>query len=251
MSARLMAPAAILVALLGSVACSSSSGASAAPAAAPASTTAAATTTTTDPGLDPTKVEQTVRDAVQAASAAHMKGTVAAKGQTVGLDLQLNSDTASGTITANGVTVPVVLVNKVYYVRFTADLLKAGGVPPTSPAAAKLLDKWVPSTSPALNPGVLNEVQSFLNYHEFMSHAFTVDAHKIVALGSDTIDGIQVLKYQDQTSSSTVYVTAASPHYPLRVVTGGGQGPTGTINFTGWDKPVAVTAPPKSETFGG
>lgn len=245
MSARPVAAVAMFVALLGSVACSASPGASGAP----GTTVATTATSTTDPGLDPAKIEGTVKEAVLAASAVHVKGTMASKNQTIGLDLQLNSDSASGTITQGGVATPVMLVDKVYYVRFTADVLKAGGVSPTSAASAKLVNKWVPSTSSALNPGMLKELQTFLSYSGFIQQTFgTLDSDKIVTSGTDNINGVPVVVYKNLTHPETSDITAASPHYVLRVTSTSGQ-TTGTLDLTGWNQPVAVTLAPKSEIY--
>src|SRR5205823_3170125 len=115
-------------------------------------TTAAPTTTSSAPdaALDPAKIEATVLAAAKSANAVHIKGAEAGNGGTATIDIQLNADSATGTVTDHGVTYPIRLVNKVYYIQFTASVLKAQGADPAGAAAKALLNKWVPSTSKAI-----------------------------------------------------------------------------------------------------
>jgi hypothetical protein len=242
MSTRPVVGAVLAAALVVCTACTGSGG----------SGSASPSSTASDPALDPAKVESTVRDAVLAAHAVHAKGQLNDSGQIIAFDLQLNSDSASGTITQAGVTIPVMLVNNVYYARFTADVLSAGSVPPDSALGKQMLNKWVPSTSRALSPDLVKELKVFLSYQAFVQDTFgRADSTKYVVSGHDTVNGVPVVQYKDG-SGSTSDVAVAAPHYVMRTSSPGN--PTtdaGSIDFTGWNQPVAITLPDAPDIYRG
>jgi hypothetical protein len=196
-------------------------------------------------------VQSAVKTAALGASAVHVKGSLNNAGNSIALDIQLNKDSASGTITKQGATIPVRLVNGVGYMQFTDDVLKMAGQSPTSPAGQLLRNKWLPSTS-KLGASMTGPFKDFFSYDSFMQKVVDQKPDKAgewSPTGSDTVDGVAVLGFKDTTDGSIVDVAAASPHYLIR-----GVGPASTpdtIDFTGWNEPVQVTAPPTSEIFVG
>ena len=48
---------------------------------------------------------------------------------------------------------------------------------------------------------------------------------------------------------TTFHVTASTPHYLMRL--SDGLSTSGSFDLTGWNHPVAVTAPPASEIYSG
>jgi hypothetical protein len=220
MSARSVAVVAT-AALLASAACGSSSGSTAAPATATTATTGN-TASAADDALDPGTIEATVLAAAESADAVHIKGADVENGDTATIDLQLNVDSGSGTLTNQGVTYPITLVNKVYYLQFTAGVLKAEGGDPNSARGRAMLNKWVPSTSKTVPASTFAPFEQILGYATFVTNTFTVDQDKITRTGTDTVNGTPVIVYHDNTQNESGYVSAASPHYMLRVTSSAG-----------------------------
>ena len=210
----------------------------------------AATTTTTAP---PAAVQVAdVKSAMQNATAVHVKGSITDSGTKISVDVQLNKDgTASGTIADGGPNIPIVLSGKVIYLQFTPDVMKANGIDATSAAGQKLANKWVPSTSKLMSGSNLaTSVQPFLDYTQFIgSLAQNMPAGALKAGKSDVINGTPVVLYTfpDGTPAD---VATSSPHYLVRLLPGPTDG-AGQLDFTGWNQPVAVHAPPASQVFSG
>ena len=112
-----------------------------------------------------------VVSAIKNASAVHVKGTMADSGSSIGLDLQINKDgTASGTMAIDGPSYPITYVNKVVYIQFTPDVIKASGIDASSSAGKLLMNKWVPSTSQILSQtNLASSVRPLLDYTQFVT----------------------------------------------------------------------------------
>src|SRR5438270_4094112 len=93
------------------------------------------------------QVGAAVVDAAHGVSAVHVGGTVTESGATYKIDVQLNKDSAGGTITEDGGVMPVRRIGTRYYAQLTDGALKAGGVPLSSQTAKLMRNKWVSSDS--------------------------------------------------------------------------------------------------------
>lgn len=133
-----------------------------------------------------------------------------------------------------------------YYVNCSDSLIREMGLSPTSGPGAVLGNKWI-STDSRIVSGRLNSFKEKLSYNAFLQDMGGKPGN-LTAAGSDTVNGVAVLAFKDL-DDSTAYVAASSPHFLLRVA-GPTSGP-GAIDFTGWNHPVAVTAPPASEIYSG
>jgi hypothetical protein len=213
------------------------------------SVSASSASPTTTAALDGSKVLSAVKESAQNASAVHVKGSMkdGDSGKSIAMDLQLNKDSASGSITEQGTTIPLLLVNGVYYLQFTDGVLNMAGLSPSSPGSALLRNKWVPSTS-KLGMDMVEGFKELLNYDTFMKNVFGEIDQGTVPTGSDTIDGVAVLSFKDD-EGAAADVTAATPHYLVRLV--GPPAEPGTIDFSGWNQPVRVSAPPQSALYSG
>jgi hypothetical protein len=212
-------------------------------------TPAAVATETMPP---PAKVLDTVKSAASGASAVHVKGSVTDSGSTVGLDIQLNKDgSASGTITEGGTTVPLIVADKVYYIQFTKNLMSTNGIDPTSSAGTLLLNKWVPSNSKMLSgDNMVSGLKPLLDYNSLLNNIIGQAGSDVPKqTGTDTVDSVPVQVYT-MPDGSKVDVGTASPHYLIRLVAPKSAGP-GQLDFTGWNQPVKVSAPPASEIYSG
>ena len=208
----------------------------------PAETPAAATATPAPAALEAAKAGSAVADAAKQASAVHIKGTIS-EGGGAKLDVQLNKDTASGTVVKDGLEVPALRVGGKYYFRFTESLVKKAGIPAS--AAKQITGKWVPSTS-KLGEGMGEAFKAFLDYKTFTDNTVgrlaTVDF-----TGGDptTVGDTQALNFS--TAEGTATVAAAEPHYLLRM-----QEPkSGTLEFSDWNKPTEIKEPSAAEIYRG
>jgi hypothetical protein len=228
------------VAALISTGCSGTSG-TAAPATVPAAP-AAASTSAAPASLDAAKAGSAVVDAAKQAKAVHVRGTVS-EGGNINLDLQLNPDSASGTIVKDGLEVPVLRVGDKYYFRFSDSLIKQAGIPAS---AGKLLkDKWVPSTS-QIGAGLGEAFKQFLDYKTFTDNTIgQLDSTSFSGGEQTTAAGVPALTFTS--SDGTATVAAAEPHYLLRMA----DPKSGTMEFGDWDKPTTVTEPKASEIYSG
>lgn len=195
-----------------------------------------------------------VVSAIKNASAVHVKGTMADSGSSIGLDLQINKDgTASGTMAIDGPSYPITYVNKVVYIQFTPDVIKASGIDASSSAGKLLMNKWVPSTSQILSQtNLASSVRPLLDYTQFVTQITkNVPTGPLKRGASDVVDGTPVTRYtfSDGTPAD---IATASPHYLIRLLPGPKDGAgEGEMDFSGWNAPVPVTAPSSSEIFTG
>ena len=232
-----------LVALLaaGSLALAGCSGAPA------TSTPAAAGTTTspasTAPALDAAKVGAAITDAAKQASAVHVKGTMSQEGSAINLDLQLNPDSASGTVVKDGLEIPVLRIGEKYYFKFTESLVKKAGAP--AAAAKQLTGKWVSSTA-KIGQGIGDAFKIFLDYKSFTEGTLGELQKTTFKPGEPTtLAGAPALSFASSDGTATVAATA--PHYLLRM----SDPKNGAMEFSDWNKPTKVSEPPAAEIYSG
>ncbi|NBH06604.1 hypothetical protein [Amycolatopsis sp. SID8362] len=238
---RLSLAAALVAGSLVLAACSGTSG-TVEPAGASSSAAAAAPSSAAAPALEAAKVGSAVAEAAAQASSVRVKGTMASEGN-INLDLQLNQDSASGTVVKDGIEIPVLRVGDKYYFRFTDSLIKEAGIPAS--VGKKLSGKWVPSTA-KIGAGIGDAFKVFLDYKSFTDN--TVGELKSATFtGGEptTLGGVAALNFTSPEGTATV--AADAPHYLLRM-----QDPkSGAIEFGDWNKPTTVKAPPASEIYSG
>lgn len=196
----------------------------------------------------PAELLSDVVSAANAASAVHIKGTISNGNRSVHLDVQLNADgTGKGTVSQNDVTIPLIASNDGNYVQFTAAVESVEALSPTSAALA--LNKWVPSNSPLLARSHIDQTFDNLQYHTLVPAIFTgLDGEHIQPVGQDDVNGIPVHSYRF--SEGTLLIADDAPHYLIRVA-GSSSTDSGRIDFTGWNKPVQIAAPPTDQIYTG
>jgi hypothetical protein len=214
----------------------------------PSGTPAAAPITTAAPAA----VMNQVKTAINGASAVHIKGSVTDSGSTVTLDLQLNKDgSASGTLGEGGMNIPIIATKAADYLQFTTDLMKSSGVTATSAAGKLMLNKWVPSTSPLMSSSdLVSSIKPLLDYTSFIGTlADQIGGDKAKLGRTTTVNGTAVQLYT-LTDGTEAAIATATPHYLMRLVPAASQG-GGQLDFTNWNVPVTVTAPPAAQIYSG
>ncbi|VVJ17961.1 Lipoprotein [Amycolatopsis camponoti] len=228
------------VAALISAGCSSTAGT---PSPAAASSTGAPTSASVEAAsLAGSEAGSAVAAAAKQAKAVHIRGTVA-EGGNINLDLQLNPDSASGTVVQDGLEIPVLRTGDKYFFRFSQSLIDKAGIPAS---VGKLLkDKWVPSTS-QVGAGIGEAFKQFLDYKTFTDNTVgQLASTSFKEGGQTTAGGVPALTFTSTDGTATV--AATEPHYLLRM-----QAPkNGTLEFSDWDKPTTVTAPKAAEIYSG
>jgi hypothetical protein len=192
------------------------------------------------------QVPAVVKAAIGAAAAVHIKGSITEGTDTVKLDVQLNKDSAGGTVTEAGADIPVRRVGEKYYIQFTSSVLKLSGVSATTKPGSLMRDKWVSSDS-KLAAGMAAGFKDFLDYDTFLSNV-AAPTGTLTAAGADTVNGTPVLIFRDVDGSSAD-VAASSPHYVIRMV--GPESSPGSFDFTGWGQTAPVVAPKAAEIYSG
>ncbi|MGW4065682.1 hypothetical protein ACWEGE_45860 [Amycolatopsis sp. NPDC004747] len=235
-----------LAALLtaGSLALAGCAGSSDTPAPAAAGTTTPATSSTpAAPALDAAKVGPAITAAAKQASAVHVKGTMSQEGSAVNLDLQLNPDSASGTVVKDGLEIPVLRVGDKYYFKFTESLVKQSGAP--AAAAKQLTGKWVSSTA-KIGQSIGEAFKMFLDYKTFTEGTLGELEKTTFKPGEQTtVAGAPALTFAS--SEGTATVAATEPHYLLRM----SDPKNGAMEFSDWNKPATVSEPPAADIYSG
>jgi len=198
-------------------------------------------------GAAATSPKQTVLNAIaasQGVSSVHVVGSVTTGSQVVGLNVYAsNANAGQGSITINGATVKIVRLGaRVYFNADTAFWTSQAGA-----SAAGYANKWVytaatgtdgKSFSQFLGAAALfKQILSGnkINQSVFVSGAnTTVGGVAVYAInGSDTTDG----------TSGVIYIARQGKPYLIGLKTTNSSG-SGTIAFSGYNKPVHPKTPP-------
>ncbi|MFE3171272.1 hypothetical protein ACFXPA_06205 [Amycolatopsis sp. NPDC059090] len=225
-----------IAAALVCAACSSSGGT---PAQSPASAAPSSPVKPADAPPDAATVGDTVSAAMKKSTAVHVKGS---DGPTK-FDVQLNKDSASGSIEKDGAEIPVVRVGDKLWIKFTRGMAKIAGRP--AGARSPLDDKWVSMDSP-MAQGLGEGVKIFLD-RDVLVGAMADDLDQPGYSASEPADvaGTPAVRYEN--GGRTIFLEAAGSHRLLRY-----ESPKqGTMEFTGWDQPVPAKAPPAAEIYSG
>jgi hypothetical protein len=229
--------AAMMVAALTTTlaACSGSSDAGGA-----ASGSAAATTTPSpvDTGSGPVegRTAAQILAAAQAAAATAQSVTVSGQANGAQVNARLSADNADSRILNAGHLVQLLRVDNAVYLRaddsfWTAQVSAA--------AAAKLHGKYV-----KLSPDQASGYSAFLGIQDFFTN--TLKPQGSITKGKPaTVAGHRVIPLTDTSDGSVLTISLEGPPYPVMIAKSGSDG--GTITFTHWDQPVAVTAPPAAQ----
>lgn len=238
--------------LLAVAGCSSStSGANAASSGAPSGAASASASAAAggNVGLTQQQLLTAFNAAVAQATAVHVKGTMTTGSDKSALDLQLNkqADSAQGTVSANGATIPIISIGGTEYVQMTDSLLKMSGDIPAA-SAALMKDKWVSSKSSYGSSLTSNFAQfgSFGGFISSMTSSTDGMFNGTTAAGTATYNGQTVAVYKNG-DGSTAYFPPTGPAYVVAVVPPGGDG---SLAFT-WNQPTTVSAPPASQIIAG
>jgi hypothetical protein len=204
---------------------------------------ASASAAPTDNGVALLPASEILSRALAAAASAqsfHVKGDFPVDGDTLKLDLVVSGRDGKGSITAEGHTVELVKVDDDVYFKAGEGFWNMVAGDDAQPAIASLLkDRWV-------------KVPAGEGFAE-MVNLFDAD-NLLASSGAATkgetkvINGLSAIAVTGNANdgAGTLYVATQGEPYPLRLEGGAGDG---AIDFTDWNVPVEITAPPAGEVL--
>jgi hypothetical protein len=172
--------------------------------------------------------------ATKSASSVHLKGSNSEEGSEFELDLVLSDGKgAQGTIGFGGEKVELVQLGDVIYIK--------GG--PTAALGEKFADKWIKSSTK--DEGA-QEFRNLTSIDAFFTEVLKPDG-TITRVDGKDVDGKKTVGLQDSKAGDeqgTLYISADGKAYPLLIAT---KGQPQGMQFTEWDQPVTIKAPPASK----
>ncbi|MEU2332964.1 hypothetical protein ABZ770_37055 [Streptomyces sp. NPDC006654] len=190
--------------------------------------------------LSPGAIQSRTRAAAASVPTVRMAGTVVTSGRTYQLDMRLNDNGGTGSVTSKGSTFQLLRVNDTLYLQADAGFWSHADGSDT--AASKLDGKYVkvPRTDPAYK-----KFSGFTDKDVLLSGLLTLHG-SLATDGHHEQSGTRTIRITgDSGSGGTLDVSLEGKPYPLRLQRGGGAG---TLTFSDWGKDFSVAEPEKGET---
>ncbi|MEW1773929.1 hypothetical protein [Streptomyces sp. NPDC086777] len=191
--------------------------------------------------LAPDVIQSKTRTAASSVATVRMAGTVVTSGRTYELDMRLNEQGGTGSVTSKGSTFQLLRVGDTLYLQADAGFWNHADGSDTT-AAGKLDGKYVkvPRTDPAYK-----KFSGFTDKDVLLSGLLTLHG-SLATAGHHEQSGTRTIRITgDGGSGGTLDVSLQGKPYPLRLERGGGAG---TLTFSDWGKDFSVVAPEKGET---
>jgi hypothetical protein len=193
------------------------------------------------------RIQSRARTAAESADAVRLAGNVVAGGRTYQLDMRLNSDGASGSVTAQEATFQLLRVGEALFLKAGADFWsdadgKSGTSDADTAAADKLDGKYVkvPQGDPSYK-----KFSGFTDKDVLLDGLLTLHG-TLKTDGRHEQAGVRTIRITGgDGSGGTLDVSLEGEPYPLRLVRAGGAG---TLTFSAWGKSFPLTEPEKDET---
>lgn len=199
--------------------------------------------------LSATEIDARARTAADSAAAVHLAGTLISKDGSYILDMRLNANGGTGSVTSRENTFAVLRVGDDLYLKADAAFWGADGkgADEDAEAARKLDGKYVkvPEDDPTYK-----RLRGFTEKDTLLDGLLTL--HGTVNKGDrDKVDGaptIQLLGGKGE--GGALDVALKGEPYPVRVARGGGGG---TVTLAEWGRSFDLAAPPQDDTvdYGG
>ena len=185
-------------------------------------------------GKTPAEIIAASKAAADAATSAHVSGSIVSNGSPITLNLDLASGGGRGQLSLGGLGFELVQTGGTVYIKGSAAFYRRIG----GAAAAQLLQgRWLkaPTSAP-----------------EFASIASLTDLHRLVdatlenhgtltKTGTTTVNAQAVVGISDQSKGGTLYVATTGKPYPVQIAKGGAGG--GTVTFERWNEQVTIAPP--------
>jgi hypothetical protein len=182
------------------------------------------------------KTGQEVADAAAAAleeaGSVDIAGTMSTQGQEGEVDLHLQGDDATGTLTLAGAEIQLLNVGGTVYLQAAPDFWSSFGLP--AETAAQFEDQWV------IVPADAGAAFSEFSLAGLVEELRNPDGEVKEEVTEGEVDGENVVVVE-QEDGSNLKVADADPAYPLELTNSGEA--SGTVTFSGFGETEDITAP--------
>ncbi|CCG05609.1 hypothetical protein [Blastococcus saxobsidens] len=178
------------------------------------------------------EVADAAADALEEAGSFHVSGALTSDGEEGEVDLHVQGDDVTGSITTDGVELQLLSVDGSVYLQAPPDFWASFGMPEEMAAAFE--DKWV------VVPG-----QAMAEFDDFSLDGFVEqfrnpESEVQEEVTEDEIDGQEVVVVE-QEDGSTLSVANDEPSYPVRITNDGDS--SGTVTFSRFGEEEDISAP--------
>jgi hypothetical protein len=179
---------------------------------------------------------------LRAASSVHYAGSITESGETDAVDLTAGVTNCTGTLgTAGKGSFALLKIGQTLWIKPDSQFWTSEGA--NSAVLALVEGKYI-RTSP--NDSDFNSVRMLCSPAQ-IADSFGNKMNHLVKGTTITVDGQSALQLRDTSTSDVAYVTiSASPEF-LRL----DHGSQGQLDFSDYNAPVTLTAPPASQTIDG
>ena len=210
--------------------------------------TAADTTAQASNGVEKLSGQEIVtksQAAANSASSVTVAGSVAMDGDKVGLDLTLGDTAATGSITMNGMTIQIRVVDGTTYIKLDPkDLAKVVSENASGAVADQIQsvvgNKWLKVPADPSNDQ-LAALGQFGSKDGLIKQILTPQGD-VTVTGTGDVNGTPVVNLDSSKGTGTLSVQTVGEPYPVRIAGAKGSN-SGQIDFSNWNGPVDVTAP--------
>lgn len=175
-------------------------------------------------------------DALQQAGSARLHGTVSTDEQQQSVDLFVQGDDATGSVTVGGQKIQLIATGGKVYLQAPAEVWSSQGVPEA--IAAGLGGKWVAVPASEGSGFDSFSISSLTDELRHPDQGATIKDD----VRTDTRDGQKVVLVS-ASDGSTLAVAATGKPYPLQIEKKGGTDP-GTLTLSEFGTKKAISAPP-------
>jgi hypothetical protein len=183
-------------------------------------------------GKTGSEVAAEAADALEAAGSVHIEGTLEQDGEEGAIDLHLQGEDATGSITMGGVEIQLLSTDGTVYLQAPPEFWASFGMP--EDAAAMFDGQWV-----IVPQDAATEFESF-SLAGFLKELRDPDSPIKDDVRSDEVDGKDVVVVQ-QEDGSTLSVADDERAYPLEIANKGDA--PGTVAFSRFGEEEDITAP--------
>jgi hypothetical protein len=185
----------------------------------------------------PSEIVAATKTAADAATSAHVSGSIVSNGSPITLNLDLASGGGRGQLSLGGLGFELIEAGGSVYIKGSAAFYRhIGGA-----AAAQLLQgRWLkaPTTSPEFA-----SISSLTDLHRLIDATLATQGN-LAKTGTTTVNGQRVVGVSDKTEGGILYVAATGKPYPVQIAKSGAGG--GTVSFDRWNEAVTIAPPANS-----
>lgn len=184
-------------------------------------------------GKSPKQIAKDAYHAAANARSVRLNGSVTTNGQQLGLDLSIRQGKAvSGSLTLQGDPVNIVVIGSQVYFSASAAYYQSQGESAT--VATELNDKWV-----KLPKSQAKDFSKFESLKELLGDLGHPKG-ELSKAGTSTVEGMAVVLVKSS-KGGTVAVASHGTPFPLQLLAGSAG--TGSLTFSGWNRPVTIKKP--------